>query len=216
MLALVAPSRVLSPHVEAAGGHARHLAKREQRVDALREEVGAVFREAQAAREWVLELGCGHGHFLTGFAARHVDCQCLGVDFSRDRIGRAHRKRQRAGLSNLHFVHGEAGELLDALPDALRFGQIYVLFPDPWPKRRHRKNRLVGGDFLNRVANVSRPGAALYFRSDAFDYVGEVRAALKAHPRWLLLAEGEMPFDTETVFQARAPRFNSLAAVLVS
>jgi tRNA (guanine-N7-)-methyltransferase len=176
----------------------------------------ALVGDTERTGEWTLEFGCGHGHFLTSFARSHPTMQCLGIDFCRDRIRRAERKRQRSTLPNLHFIHAEAREILDALPPQAKFRQVYVLFPDPWPKRRHRKHRLVTGDFLDRVAAVSAIGGKFYFRSDALDYVAEVRALIAPHGRWRLIAGGELPFEEQTVFQARAARFDSLAAVLVS
>jgi tRNA (guanine-N7-)-methyltransferase len=93
---------------------------------------------------------------------------------------------------------------------------VYVLFPDPWPKRRHRKHRLVTGAFLDKLGNVSAVGAEFFFRSDALDYVADVRALVKAHGRWRLVENCELPLAEGTVFQAKAARFDSLSAVLVS
>jgi len=167
---------------------------------------------APGADGWTLELGCGHGHYLTAFAAHHPDATCLGIDFCRERVRRAERKLQRARLANLCFLHAEAGEFLDALPPDMRFRRIFVLFPDPWPKRRHRKHRLVSPEFLDRTAGLAMPQAGFFFRSDALDYVEEVRANLAKHPSWRLIPDGNLPFETETVFQAKARLFGSVVA----
>ena len=84
-------------------------------------------------RTLTLEIGCGHGHFLTAYAAAHPDLRCLGLDIANDRIARALRKRDRARLANLDFVHADADDLLSALPEEISLSQVFVLFPDPWP-----------------------------------------------------------------------------------
>jgi tRNA (guanine-N7-)-methyltransferase len=193
-----------------------HAADRTVRVEALRGLLRGMQTASSAQGGWTLDLGCGHGHFLTAFAARHPSAWCLGVDFSRDRIRRAERKLGRARLRNLFFLHAEAGEFLDALPEGFHFRQVFVLFPDPWPKRRHRKHRLVSREFLDRVGGVGAPGCGLYFRSDALDYVEEVRVAVARHQRWRLVPGADLPFETETVFQAKAAQYQSLLAELIS
>ena len=67
-----------------------------------------------------LEIGCGHGHFLTAYAAAHPDRACLGLDIAADRIGRAQRKRDRARLEHLTFIHADADDLLADLGGELR------------------------------------------------------------------------------------------------
>jgi tRNA (guanine-N7-)-methyltransferase len=87
-------------------------------------------------RAFVWELGCGHGHFLTAYAAAHPDQLCLGVDLSGERVARAQRKQHRAQLENLYFLRADARLFLEALPPTAKCSAIYVLFPDPWPKLR--------------------------------------------------------------------------------
>jgi len=201
-----------------AGGAPRsaYEAEKRKRISALRTSILAACRQTVGTGAWVLELGCGHGHYLTAYASRHPDRRCLGVDFSQDRIRRANRKQQRSRVANLCFIHAEAGEFLCALPPELQFREVFILFPDPWPKRRHRKNRLVSGDFLTRLAACCARGCDLYFRSDASEYVSETRALFHRHPQWRLSPDRVFPLEMPTVFQQRAPAFESVCAVLVS
>jgi len=182
----------------------------------LRTTVSALLEELPASGPMVLELGCGHGHFLTEFARRHPGSQFFGVDFCRDRIRRAERKQVRAGLPNLRFLRAEVQQFLEALPAKTRFNQTLVLFPDPWPKRRHRKNRMVTPDLLARLAEVSAPGARFSFRSDAADYVADVRTAIGKQALWRALSEDLLPLEFETVFQQRAQSYGTVIAELVS
>lgn len=182
----------------------------------LRSAIALLLKEPVGTGPGVLELGCGHGHYLTEFARVHPQYRCLGVDFCRDRIRRAERKQIRAGLLNLRFFRAEARQFLMSLPPDALVSQVLVLFPDPWPKRRHRKNRLVTPDLLTCLADISAPLGRFYFRSDVADYVSDVRTAVERNPRWTLLADELLPVESPTVFQLRAGSFGTVVAEVVS
>jgi tRNA (guanine-N7-)-methyltransferase len=158
------------------------------------------------------EVGSGHGHFLAAYSKAHPDISCVGVDITSDRIVRANRKRERGRLKNLHFVRAEADDFLAAMPGGARFTSIFILFPDPWPKRRHHKNRVVTQAFLATVAGKSEKGAGLYFRTDHKPYFDAVLSLIGAHPDWEKSDTATWPFEEESVFQRRAPRHFSLVA----
>jgi tRNA (guanine-N7-)-methyltransferase len=183
------------------------------RLAALRVELEMLLPQP---REVVLELGCGHGHFLARYATEFPAKFCVGVDFSSDRIARAQRKARRAGLPNCHFIRAEAREFLSVLPEGVTFGEIWVLFPDPWPKKRHHKNRLLQAGFLAALAPRAGEGTRLYFRTDHAGYFHTVDALLPDLPAWRLDPAARWPLEPETVFQARAPAYESLVAVRTS
>ncbi len=160
------------------------------------------------------EIGSGHGHFLAAYAQAHPSELCVGIDIVSERIERALRKRDRATLSNLHFVHAEARLFLETLPDGATFSRLFILFPDPWPKLRHHKHRIMQPDFLASVAARAGEGARLYFRTDFTPYYDDTKAVLSSHANWDVIPEGAepWPFEHETVFQARAPSYQSLIA----
>lgn len=161
----------------------------------------------------VLEIGAGHGHFLTAYAAAHPERTCVGLDIIAERVERANRKKNRARLDNLHFLHASAEDFLASLPENVRFADVFVLFPDPWPKRRHHKNRLMQADFLSQIAAKAGQGLRLYFRTDDTDYFAAARAVVMEHPAWQVL-DAPWAFEYETVFQERAPGYQSLVAAL--
>ena len=162
---------------------------------------------------FVLEIGSGHGHFLTAYAAAHPERTCLGLDIIAERVERANRKKNRARLGNLHFLHASAEDFLASLPENARFADVFVLFPDPWPKRRHHKNRLMQADFLSQIAVKAGQGLRLYFRTDDIDYFAAARAVVMEHAAWQVL-DAPWVFEYETVFQERATGFHSLVACL--
>jgi len=189
-------------------------AVRAARREALRADLARAL--PPAATGIILEIGCGNGHFLTAYAAAHPDAWCLGIDLRLERIDKARRKRDRAGLANLHFLRCTADDFLAELPAAVRLRDIYVLFPDPWPKKRHHKNRLINPAFLDTLAGRAGQGSRLFFRTDYRPYFDDAAAVIAAHGRWRPLPPAPFPFEHETIFQSRAPSFHSLSAVLAA
>lgn len=187
------------------------LAIRESRRTSLRPRLEELLEGRDRA---TLEIGCGHGHFLTGYAAAHPDEFCLAIDIIAERLHRAGKKSARAGLTNLAWVLAEAVDLLAEWPDHVGLApRIFVLFPDPWPKRRHWKNRLISPEFLTALAARAKPGTALCFRTDHAPYFAQAVEVVAAHPDWVIDPAAPWPFERETVFQARAPDFQSMVAL---
>ena len=180
-----------------------------ERREALRGLLGEII---PASGSFVWEIGCGHGHFLSAYARAYPEELCIGIDIASERIGRAERKRERGRIGNLHFVRADAEDFLASCPEGLSFERIFILFPDPWPKRRHHKNRVVNPAFLADAARGARKGAGLYFRTDHEPYFREVEAVLSAHPDWAVPAVPTWPFEEPTVFEKRAKGHFSLEA----
>ena len=162
----------------------------------------------------VLEIGCGHGHLLTAYAAAHPEKTCIGIDIIADRITRANRKKDRARLANVHFINTSAEDFFAIFPSQIYVSELFIFFPDPWPKRRHHKNRLMQAEFLSKLSRWVTPSSRLYFRTDFTPYYGDTKAVLSGHANWDVIPEGAepWPFEHETVFQARAPSYQSLIA----
>jgi tRNA (guanine-N7-)-methyltransferase len=160
---------------------------------------------------FVLEVGCGHGHFLSAYAQAHPEKLCIGIDIVGERVERALRKRDRAKLDNLFFVRAEARLFLETLPAEATFSDLFILFPDPWPKLRHRKHRILQPEFLSAAAQRTTEGSQLYFRTDSIAYFEYAQRALTQHPNWRL-SKDEWPFEFCTVFQSRSASFDSLIA----
>jgi tRNA (guanine-N7-)-methyltransferase len=189
------------------------LARINARRAALRAELLALLPARQAL---VWEIGSGHGHFLVRYAQAYPEKYCVGVDIIRDRLARSGRKLARARLTNCRFVPAEAREFLEALPSSVTLEEIWVLFPDPWPKKRHHKNRILQTEFLEALAGRAGEGARLYFRTDHAEYFSAVAGLFANLQTWRLDAAAAWPLEQETVFQARAPGYQSLVAVRTS
>ena len=158
-----------------------------------------------------LELGCGHGHFLTAYAKTNPSKVCIGIDIVRERIERALRKRHRAQLKNLHFIHTEGNMFFDTVPDGTRVSELFILFPDPWPKSRHHKNRIIQPGFLSAAARKMTHDGLLCFRTDYQPYFEHALLQVSDHPEWTPTSEA-WPFEFTTVFQSRASQYHSFIA----
>jgi tRNA (guanine-N7-)-methyltransferase len=187
---------------------AKFIAHRDERRSALQSQLATLLADRP---QLTLEIGSGHGHFLTAYAAAHPAEFCVGIDIIGERVERAVRKRDRARLQNLVFIAAEAEEFVAALPSGTPLEHVFILFPDPWPKRRHHKKRILQPAFLAMLAARAAPGARLYFRTDAMDYFAAAQHVVREHPNWQPSCAA-WPFDHQTVFQSRATAFGSLVA----
>jgi tRNA (guanine-N7-)-methyltransferase len=158
----------------------------------------------QTALPVTLEIGSGHGHFLTAYAQAHPERFCIGIDLIGDRLDRSRRKSDRAGLKNIAWLHADVRLFLEALPAETRLAETFLLFSDPWPKRRHWKNRVLQPEFLTALAARSGEGARLCFRTDHAPYFEQAADFVREHADWRLAPEEPWPFELATVFQLRA------------
>jgi tRNA (guanine-N7-)-methyltransferase len=158
------------------------------------------------------ELGCGHGHWLAAYAAAHPTEFCVGIDLITHRVERSVRKQTLGKLANVTFLKAEATEFLDALPATVTLGKIFILYPDPWPKKKHHKNRFINPENLARLAAHADPGARLHFRTDDADYHAWTREHLAAHPAWRLVDDVPWPFERTTFFEERMKDKRDLVA----
>ena len=132
-----------------------------------------------------LEIGFGGGEHLTAAAARHPEIGFIGCEPFVNGLAKALAVIDELRLDNIRIHDGDAGEVLDRLPPA-SLGRVYLLYPDPWPKRRHWKRRFVQEANLARLARVMRPGAELRFATDWADYAAWTLAHVRRCPafRW--------------------------------
>ena len=127
-----------------------------------------------------VELGCGDASFLVEFARRNPERNFIGVERLLGRIQKLDRKGRRAGLANLRGVRIESSYFLQFLLPPHSAAALHIYFPDPWPKKKHRKHRLIGGNFpaLARAALAS--DGAVYLRTDDADYFQQMTEVFAA------------------------------------
>ena len=134
-----------------------------------------------------LEIGSGNGDNALALAARCPALDVLASEVHPPGVGHTVHEAERRGLANLRIYDGDALELLAALPPAA-LDAVYIFFPDPWPKKRHHKRRLVQGELLDLLATRLKRHGRVRFATDDADYALQVRATLAGDARWLNLA----------------------------
>ncbi|MBI3887246.1 MAG: hypothetical protein HY302_16195 [Opitutae bacterium] len=102
------------------------------------------------------------------------------------------------------------------MPPTVILEEIWILFPDPWPKKRHHKNRLMQSEFLEAVADRAGQGTRLFYRTDHAEYFAATSGEFAVSKTWSIDPGGTWPLAIATVFQARAPSYQSLVAVRTS
>jgi tRNA (guanine-N7-)-methyltransferase len=122
----------------------------------------------EAAEVW-LEIGFGGGEHMAGQAERRRDVLILGAEPFQNGVASALRHIDERALTNVRLQDGDVRDMIAHLPDAC-LDRTYILFPDPWPKARHNKRRLVNAELLIELARVMKPGARLRFATDWADY----------------------------------------------
>lgn len=116
-----------------------------------------------------LEIGFGGGEHLAHVAELHPDVQFIGCEPYINGIAGLLAHIDKNKLSNIRIYNDDARDLVAALPDNC-LGRVFVLYPDPWPKKRHNKRRIISSEFLNSLARVMKPGAELRLATDSADY----------------------------------------------
>jgi tRNA (guanine-N7-)-methyltransferase len=126
----------------------------------------------------VLEIGFGAGDALLTEAAAHPENDYLGIEVHRPGVGSLLRRLEAQGVVNVRVICRDAVEVLQhSIPDASLSG-VRVFFPDPWPKRRHHKRRLVQPSFAALVARKLKPGGRLHLATDDEDYAQHMMQVL--------------------------------------
>ena len=161
----------------------------------------------------VLEIGFGMGETTAAIAAARPDVDFLCVEVFVAGIGALSRRVADQGLANVRIVQHDAVEVVrDMLaPDSL--AGVHIYFPDPWPKARHHKRRLVAQPFIGRLASRIAPGGYLHCATDWQDYAEQMLAVLSGEPQLRNLHEGYAPAPVNplaarptTKFHARGER----------
>jgi tRNA (guanine-N7-)-methyltransferase len=143
----------------------------------------------QGIREIWLEIGFGAGEHLAWQAAHHPETGIIGAEHFRDGIARLLRQVESDDLTrNVRVYPGDGRDLLDALPDAC-LTRVFVLFPDPWPKRKHHKRRFVQQAQLDQLARVLVDGGELRLATDDPSYQRWMLVELERHRAFAWTAE---------------------------
>jgi tRNA (guanine-N7-)-methyltransferase len=112
-----------------------------------------------------LELGCGHGEFVLEMARRYPERNCLGVDLKMDRMWRSAGAALSSGTKNIGFLCLHLLELAEHFAPG-EADEIWITFPDPFPKKRQAKHRMVNRHFMDQYERILKPGGKVHFKTD--------------------------------------------------
>jgi tRNA (guanine-N7-)-methyltransferase len=167
-------------------------------------DLGGLFPKSQPLE---VELGCGDASFLVEYARRNPDRNFIGVERLLGRIAKLDRKGRRAGLANLRGVRIESSYLLQFLLPPHSAAALHIYFPDPWPKKKHRRHRLIGELFPALAHAALVPGGVVYLRTDDADYFSQMTEVFSAAKKFKQtetpMALAELFTDFERDFSAQ-------------
>ncbi len=148
-----------------------------------------------------LEIGFGHGEFISAMADAHPDEHFIGVEYDQLRVTKTAHKCLKTGATNVRLFSGEAHRFVRHRLPPNSLQRAYILFPDPWPKAGQRRRRLVNRAFLLDLAHAMAPGSQLMFASDTHNYAFQVLSNVTTLPGlWRSLYPSGYRIDIPTRF----------------
>ncbi len=139
----------------------------------------------------VLEIGFGMGETTAAIAQAHPHHDFVGIEVHAPGVGALLKRIDEAGLTNVRVIRHDAVEVVAQMIPPQSLAGIHVYFPDPWPKKRHHKRRLLQASFVAALAQRLLPGGYLHAATDWEEYAHEILATLAAEP---LLANSAADF----------------------
>ena len=179
------------PAGEGSLAHRRHVPFRLIELDSLsdRLDLERIFRRKAALH---VDLGCGDGSFLCAMAQRMPDKNFLGIERLLNRVRICGRKA--VGLDNVRLLRMESSYAVRYLLPTDSVETFYLLFPDPWPKRRHQRRRIVTLDFLSSIEAALQKNGSIYIATDDPDYFGNIKKLAESDGRFSLgVADVDLP-----------------------
>jgi len=130
----------------------------------------------------ILEIGFGMGETTAAIAQQHPENDYLGVEVHTPGVGSLLKRVAELGLANLRVVQHDAVEVLQEMISPATLAGVHLFFPDPWPKKRHHKRRLVQAPFAALLASRLRPGGYVHAATDWEDYANQILEIFSAEP----------------------------------
>ena len=157
----------------------RSFVRREGRLTIAQEKALAKFSGTDASKNFanassaILEIGFGMGHSLLEQAKKNPEKIFIGIEVHRPGVGALLAAMERDNVTNIHVIAEDAVQTLEKIPNNSLAG-IQIFFPDPWPKKRHHKRRLVQAPFLIKLAQKLQPGGYLHCATDWQNYAEQM------------------------------------------
>lgn len=157
----------------------------------------------------ILEIGCGMGETTVAIAAAHPQNDYIGIEVHTPGVGSLLKQIDAAGLSNLRVIQHDAVEVLERMIAPESLDGLHIFFPDPWPKKRQQKRRLIQPPFVTLAASRLKSGGYIHCATDWQEYAEQMLAVLGAESSLANTAAGYAPrpeYRPQTKFEARGLR----------
>jgi tRNA (guanine-N7-)-methyltransferase len=141
----------------------------------------------------ILEIGFGMGESTASIAHSHPEQDFLGIEVHTPGVGSLLRQIQELGLNNLRLIQHDAVEVLRHMIADTSLDGVHIFFPDPWPKKRHYKRRLIQTNFVALLVGKLKPGGYLHMATDWQEYAEWAMEMLQAEPQLSNTAPGYAP-----------------------
>jgi tRNA (guanine-N7-)-methyltransferase len=154
----------------------------------------------------ILEVGFGMGETTARIAQAHPENNYLGIEVHTPGVGSLLKRIEEAGLANLRLIQHDAVEVLEHMIAPASLSGAHIFFPDPWPKKRHHKRRLIQPGFVALLGSRLAPGACLHAATDWHEYAEQILAVFAAEPGLVNTATGFAPrpdYRPLTKFESR-------------
>lgn len=137
------------------------------------------FQKSLGNKVIILDVGCGEGEFIVELASRHPGKEFLGVEIKYGRIIKCLRRTKLNGLSNLKFALCDAAIFIEKILPSNSLNKVFINNPDPWPKEKHQKNKLIRASFLKALYSKMKRKGALYIKTDSREYFEKIKEDIK-------------------------------------
>jgi tRNA (guanine-N7-)-methyltransferase len=129
-------------------------------------------------KKLALEVGFGDGAFLVETARSNLELNFVGIEIKEKRLKKAVKRIEKEKLENVKLLIMDVRIAIEEVFSLNTFNEIYINFPDPWPKERHKKHRIIDPDFLKELSRIMKPEAVLEIASDHEEYISYILTTL--------------------------------------
>ena len=154
----------------------------------------------------VLEIGFGMGETTATLAAQHPGNDYLGIEVHTPGVGSLLKRIAELNLANVRIIQHDAVEVLQNMIAPATFDAVHIFFPDPWPKKRHHKRRLIQPPLISMLCEKLKPGGYIYAATDWQEYAEQILTVMSAEPRLANTAHNYAPrpdYRPQTKFETR-------------
>jgi tRNA (guanine-N7-)-methyltransferase len=154
----------------------------------------------------ILEIGFGMGETTATVATQHPENDYLGIEVHTPGVGSLLKTIAERNMTNVRIIQHDAVEVLRNMIAPDTFDAVHVFFPDPWPKKRHHKRRLLQPPLISMLCERMKPGAYVHVATDWQNYAEQILDVFRSEPRLANTAEGYAPrpdYRPQTKFETR-------------